>query len=64
MVAPTSNEEVDPHQAAPAGDYQPTLADLKTPLRMSRTAWLIAGMFLVAALSFFVLVVLLGVYTD
>jgi hypothetical protein len=38
-----------------------TLGDLRTPLRMSRTAWLIALMIFVAMLSFFIVVVCLGV---
>ncbi|MGC1184130.1 MAG: hypothetical protein WBA31_03130 [Candidatus Dormiibacterota bacterium] len=46
---------------APPPDGPQTLADLQTPLRMSRTAWLIAIMLFVAMLSFFIVVVCLGV---
>ncbi len=46
---------------APPADGPQTLADLQTPLRMSRTGWLIAIMLLVAVLSFFIVIVCLGV---
>lgn len=37
------------------------MADLQTPLRMSRIGWLIAIMLFVAVLSFFIVIVCLGV---
>jgi len=61
MAAPTDPDESAGYPAAPTGDTPRTLGDLQTPLRMSRTAWLIAAMLFVAVLSFFIVVVCLGV---
>ncbi|HVB13780.1 MAG TPA: hypothetical protein VNH38_03360 [Candidatus Dormibacteraeota bacterium] len=61
MAVPTDRDEVGGYLEASGGDSPATLGDLQTPLRMSRTAWLIAAMIFVAALSFFIVVVCLGV---
>ena len=61
MVAPTDQDESGAYPPTLAGDSPQTLGDLQTHLRMSRTAWLIAAMLLVAILSFFIVVVCLGV---
>lgn len=64
MAAPTSGDDGGVRLDPPVAERPRTLADLQTPLHMSRTGWLIAAMLLVAALSFFILVVLLGVDTS
>jgi hypothetical protein len=46
------------------GDAPQYLADLQTPFRMGRVGWLIVIMLLVAAISFFIIVVCLGVDTS
>ncbi|MGH7642290.1 MAG: hypothetical protein ACRENX_04635 [Candidatus Dormibacteria bacterium] len=61
MPTPSEVEEGGGYPAGPGGDPPRTLGDLQTPLRMSRTGWLIAAMLLVAVLSFFIVVVCLGV---
>ncbi|MGC2190728.1 MAG: hypothetical protein WA751_00120 [Candidatus Dormiibacterota bacterium] len=61
MAAPTDPNESGAYQPTLAGDSPQTLGDLQTHLRMSRTAWLIAVMLFVAVLSFFIVVVCLGV---
>ena len=43
------------------GDTPRYLGDLQTPFRMGRVGWLIAIMLVVAAISFFIIVVCLGV---
>jgi hypothetical protein len=64
VAVPTDHEEGGVYPEAQPGDPPKTLADLQTPVRMSRIGWLIAAMVLVAAASFFILVVLLGVDTS
>lgn len=61
VAVPTDPEPSGVYSAAPAADGPQTLADLQTHPRMSRTAWLIAIMLFVAVLSFFIVVVCLGV---
>ena len=61
VAVPTDNEGGGVYPEAHAGDSPKTLADLQTPMRMTRTGWLIAAMLIFAALSFFILVVCLGV---
>lgn len=61
MGAPTNRPEGGVYPANSSGEGPKVLADLQTPRRMSRTAWLIAIMLFVAVLSFVVVVVLLGV---
>jgi hypothetical protein len=46
------------------GDAPRYLGDLQTPFRMGRTGWLIVAMLVVAAISFFIIVVCLGVDTS
>jgi hypothetical protein len=64
VAPPTDNDESGAYPAASSGEAPRTLGDLQTPMRMSRTGWLIASMIFVAALSFFVVVVLLGVTSS
>lgn len=47
--------------AGPPAEGPQTLADLQTPLKMTRIGWLIAIMLFIAVLSFFIVVVCLGV---
>jgi hypothetical protein len=47
-----------------SGDSPQFLGDLQTPFRLGRIGWLIAVMVVVAAISFFIIVVLLGVDTS
>jgi hypothetical protein len=61
VAVPTDNEEGGVYPEAHGGDGPRTLADLQTPMRMTRTGWLIAAMLIFAALSFFIVVVCLGV---
>jgi len=58
------SEEVEPYRASDPGDPPRTLGDLRTPLKMTGTAWLITAVVIGAVLSFLVVVVMLGVYTD
>ncbi|MGH7641228.1 MAG: hypothetical protein ACREOL_10045 [Candidatus Dormibacteria bacterium] len=55
------DEEGTRLNAAASTEAPQTLADFQPGLRMTKTAWLIALMFLVAALAFFIVVVCLGV---
>jgi len=61
VAGPTDPEPSGVYLAGPPADGPQTLGDLQTHPRMSRTAWLIAIMLFVAVLSFFIVVVLLGV---
>lgn len=61
---PTDPDLSGAYPGSPGGDGPQTLGDLQTHLRMSRTGWLIAFMFLGAALSFFIVVVCLGVVNS
>lgn len=61
VATPTDQDPSSVYPPQPAGDGPQTLGDLQTHLRMSRTAWLIAIMLFVAVLSFFIVVVCLGV---
>ena len=61
VAVPTDNEGGGVYPVAHAGDSPKTLADLQTPMRMTRTGWLIAAMLIFAVLSFFIVVVCLGV---
>jgi len=61
VVPPTDNDERGGYPATAAGEAPRTLGDLQTPMKMSRTGWLIAGMLFVAVFSFFIVVVCLGV---
>ncbi|HEY6538428.1 MAG TPA: hypothetical protein VI138_05235 [Candidatus Dormibacteraeota bacterium] len=61
MTPASSTEDNRLHSEGSPSDGPQTLADLQTPLRMSRTAWLIALMLFVAVLSFFIVIVCLGV---
>jgi hypothetical protein len=59
------NPDEDGSAAEPQpGDGPRYLGDLQTPFRMGRTGWLIVIMLLVAAISFFIVVVCLGVDTS
>ncbi len=64
VAVPDSDEGSGGGQEPQTAEGPRTLADLQTPVRMSRIGWLIAAMVLVAAASFFILVVLLGVDTS
>jgi hypothetical protein len=61
VPAPIEGDQEGGNPQAPPADGPQTLADLQTPLRMSRIGWLIAIMLFVAVLSFFIVIVLLGV---
>ncbi|MGA8206862.1 MAG: hypothetical protein WB801_01620 [Candidatus Dormiibacterota bacterium] len=60
---------LSPNEDGGATEPQPSdapryLGDLQTPSRIGRTGWLILAMLLVAAISFFIIVVCLGVDTS
>lgn len=61
VADPTDSERVGAYPAPSSDEAPTTLGDLKTPLRMSRVGWLIAAMLFIAVLSFFIVVVCLGV---
>ncbi|MFZ0996374.1 MAG: hypothetical protein WAO09_10435 [Candidatus Dormiibacterota bacterium] len=63
MPGPTADEDGGLTEPQP-GDRPRYLGDLQTSFRIGRIGWLIVAMLVVAAISFFIVVVCLGVDTS